>query len=160
MNKERYICLIHWAEEKEARKRILCFLSKVLPVVLAVIYLLCLLICFFVYPVLLFRLVLRPALCFLTVTVLRRLLKFPRPYDVYDFVPLCDYHPGKRCSFPSRHTASAAIIALEIFHFWSGLGSFTLILALLIGLLRVVCGNHFIKDVLAAYGIALIFNIL
>ena len=36
MNKERYICLIHWAEEKEARKRILCFLSKVLPVVLAV----------------------------------------------------------------------------------------------------------------------------
>lgn len=42
---------------------------------------------FFVYPVLLLRLLLRPALCFLIVTLLRRLLKFPRPYDVYEYIP-------------------------------------------------------------------------
>lgn len=78
--------------------------------------------CLFVYPVLLLRLALRPALCFLTVTVLRKILNFQRPYDVYDYVSLCDYHPGKGCSFPSRHTASAAIIALEIFHLWHGIG--------------------------------------
>ncbi len=160
MNRERYMKILRWAEANPARKKLLCFFSKALPVILAGIYLFCLVICFFVYPVLLLRLILRPALCFLAVTFLRKLLKFPRPYDVYDFVPLCGYHPGKNCSFPSRHTASAAIIALEIFHFWTGLGVVTLLLALFIGLLRILCGNHFIKDVLGAWIIALIFNIL
>ncbi len=160
MNEERYTGLIHWAERKPIRKKILCFFSRFLPICLAVIYICCLIICFFVYPVLLLRLLMRPALCFLIVTLLRRLLKFPRPYDVYEYIPLCDYHPGKNCSFPSRHTASAAIIALELFRLWSRLGCFLLILALFIGLIRILCGNHFIKDVLAAYAIALICSIL
>lgn len=160
MNRERYLCLIHWAEGQPARKKILCFLSRILPIVIAGIYILCLLGCLFVYPVLLLRLALRPPLCFLTVTVLRKILNFQRPYDVYDYVSLCDYHPGKGCSFPSRHTASAAIIALEIFHLWHGIGIIMLFLALLTGLLRILCGNHFIRDVLAAYGIAFVFNIL
>lgn len=160
MSKEGYMNIICWAEAKPIRKKMLCLLSKILPVCLAVIYIFSLVVCFFVYPVLLIRLVLRPALCFLMVTILRKVLRFPRPYDVYDFVPICDYHPGKNQSFPSRHTASAAIIALEIFHVWTGLGIFTLLLALCTGLLRVLCGNHFIKDVFGAYGIALIFNIL
>ena len=160
MNKERYLSLIHWAGEQPARKKIFCFLNRSLPIVIGGIYILCLLGCLFVYPVLFFRLALRPALCFLTVTVLRKILKFPRPYDVYGYIPLCDHHPGKGCSFPSRHTASAAIIALEIFHLWRGIGAIILLFALLVGLLRILCGNHFIKDVLSAYGIALLFNIL
>lgn len=160
MSKEGYMNIIRWAKAKPVRENTLRLLSKILPVSLAVIYIFSLVVCFFVYPVLLIRLVLRPALCFLTVTVLRKILRFPRPYDVYDFVPICDYHPGKNQSFPSRHTASAAIIALEIFHIWSALGIFTLLLALCIGLLRVLCGDHFIKDVCAAFVIALIFNIL
>ena len=114
----------------------------------------------FLYPVLLVSLVLRPLLCFFTVTLLRYLLKFPRPYDVYDFVPLCGYHPGKERSFPSRHTASAAIIAFEIFRIASGFGSLALILAVMMGMLRVLCGNHFIKDVLAAFVLAFFFYII
>lgn len=160
MSKEQYLYIIGWAEAKPLRKKVLCRLNQFLPVLLAGIYMMCLVLCFFVYPVFLIRLIIRPALCFLSVTVLRYILKFPRPYDVYGFVPICGYHPGKNRSFPSRHAASAAIIALEIFHLWSGLGIFLIILALFIGALRILCGNHFVKDVLAAYVIAFLFNIL
>ena len=160
MSKEQYLYIIRWAEAKPLRKKVLCRLNQFVPVLLAGIYMMCLVLCFFVYPVFLIRLIIRPALCFLSVTVLRYILKFPRPYDVYGFVPICGYHPGKNRSFPSRHAASAAIIALEIFHLWTSLGIFLIILALFIGALRILCGNHFVKDVLAAYVIAFLLNIL
>ena len=35
MNKERYLNVLHWAEEKPIRKNILIGLNKALPVVLA-----------------------------------------------------------------------------------------------------------------------------
>ena len=100
-------------------------------------------------------------LCFITVTFLRNLIKAPRPYDVFDFIPLCGYHPGKNKSFPSRHTASAAILALEISHIFGGvIGIICIILALIMGVFRVLCGNHFIKDVIAGYFVALFFYFL
>lgn len=160
MNKERYAALMKWGEEHSAQKSILCLLNKTLPFLLAAIYGLALLLSTFVYPVLLINLILRPVLCFLFVTIVRYILKFPRPYDVYNIMPMCDYHPGKMRSFPSRHTACAAIIAFEIFRLWKSIGLITIVLAILIGLLRIICGNHFIKDVVIAFGIALFFLIV
>lgn len=159
MNENRYKAFIQWAEERPAAKVCLCLLNEKLPWILAIIYILLAILCFFVYPVLLINFILRPAICFITVTFIRYLLKFPRPYDVYNFIPLCGYHPGKNRSFPSRHTASATVIALEIFRIWHGLGFLCLMIAFCIGILRVVCGNHFIKDVVAAYGVAFLFYI-
>lgn len=160
MNEASYKKIIRWAEDVPVRKTILCVLNKGLPVIIAGIYALCILVCFFLYPVLLISLIGRPAVCFLSVTAVRYFLKFPRPYDVYHFKPLCGYHPGKNRSFPSRHTASGAIIALEIFRISAGLGVFTICLAVIIGMLRVVCGNHFVRDVAAAFIIAFIFYIV
>ncbi|WP_394282742.1 phosphatase PAP2 family protein [Frisingicoccus sp.] len=160
MNKEAYESLISWAHEKPVRENMLCGLTKVLPIVLGGMYIIAILLCAVVYPVLLVRLILRPFFCFLTVTVMRRILSRERPYDVYGFVPLSGYHPGKKNSFPSRHTASAAIIALELFHLWPVVGSMTLFLAACMGTLRIVCGNHFIKDVIGGFVIAFIFYIL
>lgn len=160
MNKEGYLNLIQWAEEKPVRKKILCGLTRLLPILLACMYVGAIFLCFFVYPVLLVRLILRPLLCFITVSVMRYILKFQRPYDVYDYIPLCSYHPGKRNSFPSRHTASATIIALELFHLWPIVGFAALFLAACMGTLRILCGNHFIKDVVGGFVIAFIFTIL
>lgn len=152
---------MHWAKIKPIREKIICGLTKYIPFIMAGIYFISIIFCFSVYPVALVRLILRPLLCFLTVTIIRNLLKKPRPYDVYDFKPLCGYHPGKNRSFPSRHTASAVILALEIFHLWGGfLGIFCICLAIIMGFLRVLCGNHFIKDVIAGIFIAFLFNFL
>ena len=160
MNKERYLNVLHWAEEKPIRKNILIGLNKVLPVVLASMYILSLCMCFFVYPVYCIRLIIRPAACFILITIIRNVVKAPRPYDTYEFVPLCGYHPGKNKSFPSRHTGSAAIIALEIFHLWRFPGTIALIMAIIVAIVRVVCGNHYIKDVIIAFLVALLINIL
>ena len=161
MNRERYLLLMQWARERKGREMILCGMTKWIPFILAFFYIITILFCIFMYPIALPRLVLRPLFCFITVTLVRNFLKAPRPYDVFDFKPLCGYHPGKNKSFPSRHTASAAILALEISHLWGGfLGILCVVLAFIMGLFRILCGNHFIKDVIVGFLIAFIFYYL
>ena len=75
MNKEAYESLISWAHEKPVRENMLCGLTKVLPIILGGMYIIAILLCAVVYPVLLVRLILRPFFCFLTVTVMRRILR-------------------------------------------------------------------------------------
>ena len=161
MNRERYLLLMQWAREHKGREMILCGMTKWIPFILAFFYIISILFCILMYPIAMPRLVLRPLLCFITVTLTRNFLKAPRPYDVFDFIPLCGYHPGKNKSFPSRHTASAAILALEIFHLWGAiLGIPCIVFAFIMGLFRILCGNHFIKDVIVGYLIAFIFYCL
>lgn len=160
MTKENYLHMICWAEASPVRKRILCGINHIFPILLAVLYIFSLLTCFLMYPVFLLRLIFRPLFCFILVTILRVLIHAKRPYDVYDFKPLCGFHPGKDKSFPSRHSASAFIIALEIWNIWKYAGILALMLAVCIGISRVLCGNHFIKDVLGGFLIAFLFYFL
>lgn len=99
-----------------------------------------------------------PATVFLLVTGLRRLLPFPRPYEVCDIEPLL---PRKKhgCSLPSRHTASAAIIALGGFYVTPLLGAVFTALAVLVALTRLLAGVHFLRDLLAAFLLALLIGI-
>ena len=62
------------------------------------------------------------------------------------------YSPGKGRSLPSRHTASAAAIALALCAVWPSLPAraAVLLLGALIAFLRVAAGQHYPGDVLAA----------
>ncbi len=161
MNRDRYLFLLQWAEEKPLRKKIICGLTSFIPIFLGITYVITIIYVFFFYPMKLSRLILRPLICFITVTMMRNIIKAPRPYDLLDFKPLCGYHPGKNKSFPSRHTASAVIIALELMRIWSGwFGVFCAALAVVMGICRILCGNHFIKDVIGALIISFLFNCL
>ena len=66
--------------------------------------------------------------------------------------PVGEYHPGKGKSMPSRHTASAAAIAFAIIYVLPGIHSACamIVLAALIAGLRVLSGQHYPSDVLAA----------
>lgn len=61
-------------------------------------------------------------------------------------------------SMPSRHTASAFIIAITVFYFNRYLGIVAIIIATLIALSRVLAGVHFIRDVLAGLLISAIIG--
>ena len=61
---------------------------------------------------------------------------------------------------PSRHTASFTIIAMAWLYVYVPVGCIMLFLALLMGVLRVIAGVHFIKDVVTAYGISVIVGII
>ena len=116
-----------------------------------------------VYPFLLLFLLLRnraalpravivPALGFLTVTALRAAINAPRPYETLGIPPLTPKET-KGKSFPSRHGACAAVIAVTALNVLPPLGAGLCVLALLIGLSRVLSGVHFIRD--AVCGLAL-----
>ena len=93
-----------------------------------------------------------PAVCFAVVTALRPVIGKQRPYDRFCAPPVGEYKPGKGKSMPSRHTASAAAIAIAVawlYPVWPvmlGMG----LLCLLIAALRVLCGQHDVSDVVAA----------
>ncbi len=89
--------------------------------------------------------------CFAAMSLLRRQLNEPRPYEVFDikpFIPAKDLKSGR--AFPSRHTFSAfliATLAAVIFRtFW---GLLPLALACVLGYIRVLEGVHFPRDVTA-----------
>lgn len=97
-----------------------------------------------------------PAACFLICTALRPLIGRQRPYDRFDAEPVGRFRRGKGKSMPSRHTASAAAIAAAVIYVFPTLPVATAMLALcaLIAALRVLSGQHYISDVLAALALS------
>ena len=99
--------------------------------------------------------VLVPAVSFIVLSVVRRIINAERPYEKFD-IPALYSKNKKRCSFPSRHTFSAFIIAFTVLYVSLPLGIALLFLSTTLAVLRVVCGVHFIKDVLAGFLFAVI----
>lgn len=87
-----------------------------------------------------------PAVTFLALTVLRRFINRPRPYETYNIKPLIP-RDKKGESFPSRHTASVFIIAMVYLYLNTAVGIAALIIGIMIAASRVLAGVHFIKDV-------------
>ena len=83
---------------------------------------------------------------FLTETLLRAKLNWPRPYEVLP-VPALEPKDTKGKSFPSRHAFSAAILSIAFYTLHPILGACLLLFTILIGLCRVLMGVHWIRDV-------------
>ena len=85
---------------------------------------------------------------FIIVTVIRRIINAPRPYEIYDFYEKRPKDKSGR-SFPSRHLYSASVISSLCFFIYPVLGAALSLLAILLALIRVLVGIHFIRDVCA-----------
>lgn len=130
--------------------------------VCAAAYLLALLTLMLRRDIRLIRVLLVPAACFLAVTALRPAIGRQRPYDRFGVPPVGSYRPGKGKSMPSRHTASAAAIAFAVVYAFSSapLTLLMLFLCILIAALRVLSGQHYISDVLAALAISALISLI
>ena len=100
-----------------------------------------------------------PLFVLVLITVLRYIINAKRPYEVYDYSPAVK-KDTKGKSFPSRHTASAFIIAMAFLYIDTKIGIIMLVLATLIGITRVLSGVHFIRDVLGGALISISIGIL
>lgn len=100
------------------------------------------------------RATLVPAATFIVVTVMRAVVNEPRPYETYSIDPLInkDTH-GK--SFPSRHLASAVIIACALFWLSPAVGTGAFVACAVVAYCRIVGGVHYPRDIVAAALIAL-----
>ena len=85
---------------------------------------------------------------FVLVTLLRRILSLPRPYEIYDFY---DTPPKEKRgqSFPSRHVFSITLIGTLCLFAYPVLGGILLAAGLVMAVSRVLLGVHFIRDVVA-----------
>ena len=93
---------------------------------------------------------------FVIVTVLRKVLNMPRPYEVGN-ISRIDASKSKRGeSVPSRHVFSAFAIATVLVPWivWLSVGLF--VMGSLMAAVRVITGRHFVRDVVAgaAIGVA------
>ena len=126
--------------------------------------------CYLLYPALLLwalvtkdprllRLVLVPAVSFVSLSVVRRGLNRHRPYEALDIVPLIP-RDKKGESFPSRHVFSVSVIAMTWLWVCPPVGAALWVLAAVLAWARVTAGIHFPKDVLAGAAVGLTAGLL
>ena len=102
-----------------------------------------------------------PALCFCAVTLLRILIKRPRPYETRGagINPLVKKR-GEGNSMPSRHVASAFVISMVILSecLWAGIAC--LVVAFALAVLRFLEGVHYPSDLLAGGALGIAFGLI
>lgn len=112
---------------------------------------------FVMYPLLLIRLLRRkdpgfrdnlfiPASAFFLVSVFRKMVNRKRPYEAYG-IPSLISKEKKGQSFPSRHVFCSFLIAVLWLPLVPAAGVFLLLDSILVALVRVVGGVHYISDV-------------
>lgn len=100
-----------------------------------------------------------PASGFVILSLLRKKINAPRPYEEWGIKPLLDRDsPGQ--SMPSRHVFSATIISMACLHASLSVGVILLVLSALLGLVRVLGGVHYPKDVVVGYICALSWSVI
>ncbi len=148
MNKERYTANKEWFANHKTAYNILKFLYKVLPLVMIVaVPALIIIKAFMGIDHDFLRMIYVPLSILIEVTLLRKIVNKERPYEKYETEPVIN-RDGKGQSFPSRHTASAFIIAMCAIPVSLPLTIALLIISASIGLTRIFAGVHFISDVI------------
>ena len=100
-----------------------------------------------------------PASGFVILSFLRKKINAPRPYEEWAIKPLLDRDsPGQ--SMPSRHVFSATIISMACLHASLSVGVILLVLSALLGLVRVLGGVHYPKDVVVGYICGLVWGVI
>ena len=94
------------------------------------------------------RALLVPAVSFVFLSVIRRIINAPRPYEKFDIPPVLEKDTTGK-SFPSRHVFSVFVIAMTVFYEHPGAGILLGIIGLLLGIVRVAVGVHEPKDIVA-----------
>ncbi len=150
MSKEFYVKILNFMNSHHNLKRATVLIAKAITyftyvyAILLVAYSF-----FFAYDKFIYVLLV-PSIAFLAVSIIRYFINAPRPYEKYNITPLYN-KKTKGKSFPSRHTFSIFIIAFTSFLINIPLGIIFTVLGIILAVSRILCGVHFIKDVLAGF---------
>ena len=147
MNRRIFEFNVRFFNENLTARYILHFVYKMMPLLMFVTYPVLLIDSFFWHSDHLLKLTLVPLGVFLFVTALRLIINGK---------PSVFHKTTKGKSFPSRHTASAFIIAMAFLSVNLRLGIFALVVAVMIEFSRILAGAHYVHDVVAGSLISII----
>ena len=148
MTKEQYIKITAPLREDEEKAKRIIGANQILTSLIYCVYPLYLVVLFFEKNPLLFRSILVPAVSFALLTIVRRIINAPRPYEKFEMPPVIE-KDTKGKSFPSRHVFSVFIIAFTIFVSHTGPGIMIALIGVAIAVIRVLGGVHEPRDVVA-----------
>ena len=154
MTEKSYKQVFGFFERHPLLKKLLMIIYTILPAIVMLCYPVLAVVLFILFlngrvePQTLIRTIIVPAVTFVSLSIVRRFLNAPRPYEVYNYTPLLP-RDKKGESFPSRHSASVFIIAMVYLYINVPTGIVFLVLGVLMAASRVLAGVHFIKDVIA-----------
>lgn len=154
-----YAKLTSYFRKYPAAARLLQVINSLLTKVMYLVYPILLGYLFFTTPQKLIGFILIPGISFVLVSLVRKWLNVPRPYEAWTIHPLIS-KDTKGQSLPSRHVFSATIISMAVLRLNPILGIFFLILSLVIAICRVIGGVHYPHDVAAGYLIGIICGLL
>jgi len=83
--------------------------------------------------------------------VLRKIIKRKRPYEVLTKHITIPENKKTGSSFPSNHSASAAVIAFACLAIHTGIGFAVFLLAVMTGISRIAVGVHYPSDIMAGF---------
>lgn len=142
--------------KNEGLFKVIKFMYKLLPLIIFIAYPIVIAFLVFNWDLRFVRVIVVPAGTFIAVTIIRIIVNRPRPYEKEKINPLFPKDTiGK--SFPSRHVASAFIIAFAFMYISPLLGIPCIILATIISILRPLAGVHYVSDVIFGFLISAFF---
>ena len=97
---------------------------------------------------------------FVLVSLFRKILNAPRPYELFD--DIYELPPKKKdgCSFPSRHVFSAFAIGTALCFIYPIVGAVILVFGVAMSISRVLLGKHFPRDVIAGALIGAVTSVI
>lgn len=158
MTKEQYIKVTDpLRKDAEKTKRIVST-NQILTGVVFLVYPLYLAVLYSEKNPMFVRSVLVPGISFVLVTVLRKIINAPRPYEKFEMSPVIE-KDTKGKSFPSRHVFSVFIIAVTIFCSHPGAGFLIALIGVAMAVIRVLGGVHEPRDVIAGALVGLVCGV-
>lgn len=159
MTKEQYIKVTEpLRQDAEKTKRIIS-INQILTGLVFLIYPLYLVVLYGEKDPKLPKMILVPAVSFALVTVFRRIINAPRPYEKFGIPPVIEKDTNGK-SFPSRHVFSVFIIAVTIFYSHPGPGILIGLIGIAMAVIRVAGGVHEPRDVVAGAAIGILCGVV
>lgn len=153
-----YQSMIKYVRNHPQLQNTVIFINRYFPLFMFVLYPCLVLYLYITHSLYLLMSIYKPLCAFLFVTIIRKVINRPRPYETMNIQSLVTHKSGE--SFPSRHSVSATIIALTAFYIHPILGSIVLFVAGCICIGRILAGVHYISDVVVAIIIAIIIYMI
>lgn len=148
MTKESYIKITKPLRENQKKARLATHINGVLTSFVFLLYPLFLLLLFLDKNPFLWEAILIPGISFTAVSIFRRIVNVPRPYEKFELPPILDKDTSGK-SFPSRHVFSVYIIAMTVMRIYPDAGFLLCGIGLILAIIRVIGGVHEPRDVIA-----------